>query len=281
MLLLLMAGIWGVNFSSVKYASQAMTPLSFTVLRVGGAAAILLVLAVLEGREWPSARDAAGLIALGLVGNGLYQLLFVSGLSLTRVANAALIVAAAPAFIAVVSWMRGVERAHGRMIAGIALSVAGVALVILGSARTSTGGSSLLGTALVFSGVLCWTFFSVGLEPYTHRVSPIKLSALTMLGGVLPLLLVAPRALAATNWGRVTGMVWLAFAYSTVVAMVIAYLFWYRGIRVLGPTRASVYGNLQPIVAILVAWVFLRETPTVWQGVGTGTIITGLLLTRT
>jgi len=62
--------------------------------------------------------------------------------------------------------------------------------------------------------------------------------------------------------------------------MVIAYLFWYRGLRVIGPTRTAVFGNLQPVVAIGVAWLFLGELPTVWQGVGTAAILGGLFLTR-
>ena len=46
----------------------------------------------------------------------------------------------------------------------------------------------------------------------------------------------------------------------------IAYLFWYRGLRVLGPTRTAVYGNLQPVIAIIVAWLFLKEAPTLVAG---------------
>jgi drug/metabolite transporter (DMT)-like permease len=49
---------------------------------------------------------------------------------------------------------------------------------------------------------------------------------------------------------------------------------------VLGPTRTAVYSNLQPIVALLVAWAFLSETPTIFQGVGAATIIAGVFLTR-
>jgi drug/metabolite transporter (DMT)-like permease len=62
--------------------------------------------------------------------------------------------------------------------------------------------------------------------------------------------------------------------------MGLAYIFWYRGMRVLGPTRTAMYANLQPAIAILVAWVFLREMPTIWQGIGTVTIMSGLFLTR-
>jgi drug/metabolite transporter (DMT)-like permease len=61
---------------------------------------------------------------------------------------------------------------------------------------------------------------------------------------------------------------------------VIAYLIWYRGIKLIGPTRTSMYSNLQPIIAVLVAWMALGEVPTVAQGLGAAAVMAGLLLTR-
>jgi drug/metabolite transporter (DMT)-like permease len=63
--------------------------------------------------------------------------------------------------------------------------------------------------------------------------------------------------------------------------MVIAYLFWNRGVRLLGPTRTAAFGNLQPIFALAAARVILGEKPGVWQLVGAVGIIAGVLLTRT
>jgi drug/metabolite transporter (DMT)-like permease len=153
--------------------------------------------------------------------------------------------------------------------------------VVYGSARADHRTATLVGTLLVFLGVLCWTTFTVFVQPLAVRVNPIQLSGLTMLGGTLALLFTTPRALAATRWETVGPGAWAALLYASVVSMVIAYLFWYRGLRVLGPTRTAIYGNLQPVIAIAVAWIFLNESPTIWQGVGTGTIMTGIYLTRT
>jgi drug/metabolite transporter (DMT)-like permease len=280
-LLILMAIIWAVNFSVIKYAVQSLSPLAFTGLRVGIAATVLLAIAFVQRRPWPPRRDILTLIMLGVIGNGLYQLLFIEGLARTKVGNAVLIVAAAPAFITVVSRLMGIERVRRRALAGVALSICGVALVVYGSARTDHRTATLIGTLLVFCGVLAWTTFTVFIQPLAVRVNPIQLSALTMLGGTLAMLFASPRALAATRWDTVGPAAWAALFYASVVSMVIAYLFWYRGLRVLGPTRTAVYGNLQPVVAIAVAWIFLNESPTVWQGVGTGTIMTGIYLTRT
>ena len=134
---------------------------------------------------------------------------------------------------------------------------------------------------LVFCGTLCWTAFTVMLQPFARRLDPIHLSAFTMLGGTIPLFVATSTAILSTDWTLFGIAAWGAVLYASVLSMGLAYLFWYRGLRVLGPTRTAVYANLQPVIAILVAWIFLSETPTMWQGVGAGTIITGLFLTRT
>ena len=276
-----MAVIWGINFVVTKYATTIFSPVAFTGLRVGTAALFLLLVALARGSIALPRRDVIGLLLVGMVGNGLYQLFFVHGLARTRAGNAALIVAAAPAFIALFAHVRGLERVKRMTLVGIALSVVGVGLVIAGSASSSNGQTTLLGSLLVFCGVLCWAVYTIMLQPYTKRIDIIKLSAITMVGGAVPLLIASMPALIGTNWSAVGRGGWLALFYSSVISMGVAYFFWYRGLRVLGPTRTAVYTNLQPIIALLVAWAFIGETPTIFQGVGAATIVAGVFLTRT
>jgi len=276
-----MAVIWGINFVVVKYATQVFNPVAFTGLRVGTAALFLLLVASARGRFALPRRDVIGLLMVGAIGNGLYQLFFVHGVARTRAGNAALIVAAAPAFIALFARVRGLERVKRLTLFGIALSVLGVGLVIVGSARPSRGEVTLLGSVLVFFGVLCWSVYTILLQPYTKRIDVFRLSAITMVGGAVPLLIASTPALVATDWSAVGRGGWLALFYSSVISMGVAYFFWYRGLRVLGPTRTAVYANLQPIIALLVAWAALGEIPTLFQGVGAATIVAGVFLTRT
>ena len=280
-LLFLMAVIWGINFVVVKYATHVFNPVAFTGLRVGTAAVFLLAVAFARGRFTLPRRDVIGLLLLGVIGNGLYQLFFVHGVAWTRAGNAALIVAAAPAFIALFARVRGLERVRRLTLVGIALSVLGVGLVIAGSARPANGEVTLLGSTLVFFGVLCWSVYTIMLQPYTKRIDVIRLAAITMVGGAVPLLIASTPALIATNWSVVGRGGWLALFYSSVISMGVGYFFWYRGLRVLGPTRTAVYANLQPIIALAVAWAFLGEIPTIFQGVGAATIVAGVFLTRT
>jgi drug/metabolite transporter (DMT)-like permease len=279
-LLFAMAVIWGVNFVVVKYATQVFNPVAFTGLRVGTVAVFLVAVAFARHRPKLARRDVIGLLLLGMLGNGLYQLFFVHGVARTRAGNAALIVGSAPAFIALMARARGMERVKGLTLVGIALSVVGVGLVIVGSAGASNGETTLLGSVLVFFGVLCWSVYTIGLQPYTKRIPIVQLSAVTAVGGAIPLMIASTPALIATDWSAVGLGGWLALLYSSVLSMGVAYFFWYRGLRVLGPTRTAVYSNLQPIVALLVAWAFLSEAPTIFQGVGAATIIAGVFLTR-
>jgi drug/metabolite transporter (DMT)-like permease len=281
LLLLTMATIWGINFVVTKYATTIFNPIAFTGLRVGTAAVFLVAFALLGRRAVLARRDVISLLLLGVIGNGLYQLFFIHGVARTRAGNASLIVGAAPAFIALAARARGMERVKVRTLLGIALSVIGVAFVIIGSARPTHGQPTLLGSLLVFCGVLCWTLYTILLQPFTKRIDVLQLSATTMVGGAIPLVIASTPALIATNWAHVSRGGWFALFYSSVISMVVAYFFWYRGLRVLGPTRTAVYSNLQPIVALLVAWAFLSETPTIFQGVGAATIIAGVFLTRT
>ena len=278
--LVAMALIWGVNIPVVKMGTQMMAPLAYNGVRVAIAAASLLVIGALGGRSWPSRAQVLTLLGLGVLGNGLYQVFFIEGIARTRAGSAALVLAATPAFVALIGRLRGVERISSRGMLGIALSVAGIGLVVYGGAARAEGQGTLVGNLLVLAGTMCWALFTVLLKPHTHEVNGVQLTALTLAGGAIPLLVVASPAIAATDWPSVPAGAWAAITFSGLGALVIAYLFYNRGVRLIGPTRTAMYGNLQPIIALLVAWLTLGEIPTMWQGLGAGSIMTGLLMTR-
>lgn len=280
LMMLAVACIWGANFTVVKYGTRVLAPLAFNGVRVALAALALTLIALLRRRPWPSARDLATLLGIGMIGNGLYQVLFVEGIARTRASDAALVISAGPAFVALLGWLAGTERISPRAWVGIALSIAGIGLVVFGGTTAAPGQSTLLGNGLVLAGSLCWAVFSVLLKPFTHRVDGVQLSATTMVGGAIALLLVASRSVGAADWSAVGLPAWGAIVYSGIAGLVVAYLFWYRGVRVLGPTRTAMYVNLQPVFALLVAWAALGERPGITQLVGAAGVMAGLLLAR-
>jgi drug/metabolite transporter (DMT)-like permease len=279
--LVLMTLIWSVNFSIVKYGTRLVDPLAYNGVRVSLAAVTLVLIVVVSRTGWPSRRVTFVLLALGALGNGLYQLFFVEGIARTRAGDAALLTAASPGLVALIGRIRGTERVGARALGGIGLSMLGIGLVVFGTAHGQAQHATLLGDFLILCGSLCWAIYTVLLKPHTHDIGGVQLSALTMLGGAVPLLIVAAPGIVRTDWSAMPLSGWGAVAYSGIGALVIAYLFWYRGVRVLGPTRTATYSNLQPALGVFLAWALLNEAPTSWQLVGVAFIISGLLLTRT
>jgi len=283
LLLVAMSFIWGINYSVVKFGTSMVAPLAYNAVRITMAAVALLLLVAWTRRAWPARRDLLTLLALGVLGNGVYQILFIEGVSRSRAGDAALVLAASPAFIAILGRALGVERISARGAVGIALSLAGMAFVVYGRELAGEGGdrTTLLGNLLVLAGSLAWALYSVLLKPRADHLDVLTISAFTMVGGAIVMLAVGAPALVHTDWSSVDARTWGAMLYSGLFALVVAYLFWYRGVQRLGPTRTAMYSNLQPVIALGAAWAALGEVPTPWQAIGAGTIIAGVVLTRT
>lgn len=277
-----MALVWGVNYSVMKFGTGLVQPLAYNAVRVTLGAVVLAIIAQVWGGPAPSRRDVLALLALGMLGNGIYQIFFVEGIARTRAGEAALVVGASPALIALFGRMAGVERTDTRRLIGIALSIFGVTLIVLGRAATGSTaqGGSLFGDLLVLAGGVCWAIYTILLTPYTRRVGGFWVISLTMTGGAAVLLAAGAAAIVRVHWSSVPAPAWLAILYGGLGALVIAYMLWYRGVKVLGPTRTALYANLQTLIALLVAWISLGEKPTLWQTVGACTIVGGVLLTR-
>jgi drug/metabolite transporter (DMT)-like permease len=278
--LLLMATIWAVNFSVIKFGATIMPPLGFNAFRIMLAAMAMLAVAVVWGGAPPRSRDAFVLIALGALGNGVYQVLFIEGLSRTRAGEAALVVGASPALMAIFARLRGIERVDKRRAIGIALSICGVGLVVGRTAAAGPNDGSLFGDLLVLCGAVCWAIYTILLIPYTKRVNGFWVISLNLLGGVAILAIYGAKQLLSVSWLALPNGAWSAILYSGLGGLFIAYFFWLYGIRRLGPTRTALYGNLQPLIALVVAWLTLGERPSVWQVMGAATIVSGVLLTR-
>ena len=280
-LLVLMAVIWAVNYTVAKYGTRTVPPLAYNAVRIVMAVVALLGIGRVLSHERPTRRDLIALLAIGLLGHGVYQVCFIEGLARSRAGTVALMLAASPAFVAIVGRVFRIERIGPRGWGGIALQLVGIAFVVFGSVAHSTSGDSLFGSSLLVAGSLCWAFFATLIKPYTERLSGINVGAYSQAGGAVFVALVGIPSIIATHWSAVPAPVWGAIIYSGIGARVIGNLIWYYGVSKIGPTHVSMFSNLQPLVALAVAWIVLGEVPTLWQGLGAGSIMTGLVITRT
>ncbi|HET9496490.1 MAG TPA: DMT family transporter [Chloroflexia bacterium] len=274
---------WAANPAALKWALQYMDPLAFNALRFV-LATLLPVGLVLFGRErfgWHRG-DGWKILLLGVFGHGVYQAVFIVGLSQTLAGNVALILSVNPAFVAVFSALFGFERIRPYQWVGIAMTLAGVGLVVLGTGNPLEFGSRLLGDVLIVGITMMWALYTVVSGPLLKRYSAVKLNALTMPVGAVVLLLVAGPSLAAAapTFPEVPAPAWLVLALSGILAVSLSYIIWYRGLQVLGATRTAVYANLVPVLAALISF-FIAQEPLGWTfWTGMAIVLAGVSLTR-
>ena len=280
--ILVLVLIWGANFSVVKLSLEEFRPLAFNALRfVLASAILLLVLRPTRATFRLEPGDIRKFVGLGLLGNVVYQLMFIFGVHWTLAGNAALMLATVPIFVSVFSSLLGHERISPAGWLGVALSVGGIGLVVWGGTRAvQFGQETVRGDLTMLGAAVAWSAYTVGAAPLVKRYGPLRTTAGTMWIGTVVLVAISLPSLLAQDWTIVGPVAWSGLVFSGALSIALAYLIWYYGVRHLGSSRTAVYSNTVPLVAIVVAWATLGETPTLLQLVGAVAIVGGVLLSK-
>jgi drug/metabolite transporter (DMT)-like permease len=282
LLVLCVVVIWAAAFSAIKYALREISPLAFTSVRFLGAAVLLLVWVwMVEGRPVIRREDWLWMVLVGLTAVGVYQIFFTFALHYTTASNTSLLIGTAPIWTAIIAAASRQERITPVQIAGILLSFAGLALVIMaGNGSLALTWENLRGDVLaIIASVLTASSAVISKRPL-QRYSSLRVMSVSMVCGSLFILPFAGREIVAQDWAQVPLSAWLALGYSIVFAGVIGYVFWYRSIGEIGATRTMIYNTLIPPTAVLIAVVTLGEKFTLLQALGAVVILAGVALTR-
>lgn len=277
--LLLVAVIWGLNFSVMKLGLGEIAPMAFNALRFPLAAVTAALMLRAQGRRMlPQPKDWRVVAALGVLGHVLYQACFVSALNLSLSGNAALVLSTAPLWVMLISVLLRQEKANPMALAGGATTLAGMVLVIAGGPAAL--GFSLRGDLLMILSAILWAFYLVLSRPATQRHGALEMTAWTLWAATPLVVLLGAKDLARMDWGSVSLAAWASVAYSSVFTIAVAYFLWYRAVAAIGQSRAAVYVNVVPVVALAAAWLWLGETPAFVQVAGAAVILCGLLVSR-
>ncbi len=276
--LALAAVLWGGSIVAQKLALGSFSAVEASVLRDIGGLAILLTtwwwqegtLAKISGRDlgilfW---------LGLGVLGN---HLLILMGLKYVSGAVAGVIIGSAPVVTALLSAVMIQDVPLRSVWAGGLLSCAGVALVSIAGFQAA-GEHPIFGSLLVFLGVVSWALYSIGSRALMDRISPLTVNWTTLLVATaiqIPLLWTDRKMLDAGP-ASVTMPDWLALGYLVVFATAVAQQAWLFGVRGIGPSRASVLGNLTPVAAVALSALILHESVGPVEVIGIALILAGV-----
>ena len=202
------------------------------------------------------------LAVMGILGVGSYNSLQYVALETTTPLNVSLITSSAPVFILLIGgafYKQAVGRAQW---IGAVLSIAGVALVVAkGDLAHLASLHFAPGDLIMLVAVFLWAIYTWELRQRPLGLAPMTSLAAQMIWGVLSILpfMLAERWIGGetTHWG---GPVWLALAYVAVLPSLLAYWCWGSAVGRVGAQIPAYFGNLAPLFAALLSWLFLDET---------------------
>jgi drug/metabolite transporter (DMT)-like permease len=280
-MLLLMVIFWGANITIIKVAIKNFHPIAFNCLRFILASLTLIFLHRNILRDRIEKQDWPWLILLGLLGNTVYQFLFIYGVKFTHVSHVAILLATTPIFTAAISKWMGFEQVGGHIWLGILLSFTGVVLIVFGGKDFNFGSvASLIGDAFIVGASLVWSIYTVFSRRIVQRYSSWHYIVYTVAFGTLFLVPISLPAVFQQDYSNVGIYEWLALVYAGLLALVFGYSAWYYGVEKIGSTRTSVYSNLTPVAGVGVGMIFLGERLSPLQWLGAAIIFAGLIINR-
>jgi len=258
--LIVLMSVWGSTFVVVKAAVREFPPLSLAALRFFVAAAVLIPLALARGgfRRLPRPVPLGRLAWMGFSGVVLFSVGFNYALVHASATQGALIYALQPAAIGLVAVLALAEVPSRRRVAGILLSVLGVALVVASGRADTTSPSPLLGALFMLLAVLSWAGYTVSAKQLAEADQIVVIACVSTLGALL-LTPLAALELLGGPWPSPSVSGWLSLLFLGVVTSALAFIVYGRVLRELDASLVGAYANLDPIVGVLTAVLLLGE----------------------
>lgn len=267
-----------VALSKPLVAAIPLFALAF--LRFGIAAVAMLPWALPRAHEAPLApRERLLLFAMSFLGNFLFSICMLAGVSLSTATAAGVIMATLPAAVAAGSRLFLGERLTARALAAIAAAIIGIVLLQFARpADDAARGATLLGNLLLFGAVLCEASYVIIGKRLARVRSPLRVSALINLWGLALMTPFGLWQLARFDLAQLTAGLWLLLVFYALAASLFAVWLWMTGLRQVPANHAGVFTVALPVSATLIGVLALGESFTALHAVALLLASVGVLL---
>lgn len=280
LLLALTALFWAGNAILARGLHAQISPVTFAFWRWALASALLLPFAwrVLRA-DWPRLRaDWPWVLLLAVLGVSVFNTVLYHAAHSTTATNIALVQTVMPATIVLLGALLFGERVSLPAVAGVIVSMLGAAVVVLrGDPSALLHWRLVAGDLWMLLAVVAYALYSVLLRR-RPQVHPLSFLAASFVLGTLVLLPVYAWEAARSGPPAVTGGLLAGIAYVALFPSILAYLFWNRGVALIGASRAGFFICLIPVFAAVLAMLFLGERLHPYHLAGLGLILAGFWL---
>ncbi len=271
---------WGVTFVLYKYANESFRPTSIIFLRLFISIFFLFGFALLFNRLKKIRKEHwKWLLLLSLFEPFLYFLGEVNGMTRVTPTVGAVIISTIPLIVPFAAWFFFRERLTILNQIGLAVSFAGVLMVVL--TRSEGFSADPAGILLMFLAVAAAVGYTLVVKKLIDHYNPITITAYQSLCGLLmflPFFLLFE--LPHLREGSLSTASLLSMLYLGVMGSGICFILFTVAIRELGAARANIFANLVPVVAAIVSFLLLKEPMPLLKVMGILVVIAGLFMTQ-
>lgn len=272
--------IWGSTYLGIRFAIETIPPFVLSAMRFGLAGLILVVIAKARGvahatlADWRTGAIVGSLLMFANSLVGVAEKRIPSGV-------AALLVAMTPVFMVLLEWARpGGRRPTALVVTGLVIGLFGVATLV-GPASFGDGARiDLIGAGTVVLGSLAWSAGSIYSRHAARPSSTIMMTAIQMFVGGLFVgtLALVTGELSLFDASAVSPRSLVAFLYLLVFGSLVAFSAFVYLLRVSSPARVATYAYVNPVVAVVLGWLFAGEAISVRMLVAAAIIVGGVAI---
>jgi len=274
---------FAINYSAIKYftSHRYAGPFGINIIRIGVSLILFWILFLFKRPENKIERkDFGAFLLCALTAIALNQMLFIKGLSFTFPIHAALLTLITPILITIIAARVLKEKITFTKTFGLFLGVLGAVLLISNREISAPGENALLGDILVILSALAYTFYFILVKPLMNKYSSIQVIRWIFTIGFIMTLPFSFTEFSNISWDIFTLKDWLILFVIVVPGTFLAYIFNVYGIQKLSASKAGAYIYSQPVFAVAIAMIFLKERLSWYKIIAAILIFAGVFLSN-
>ena len=268
--------LWGSSFVAIRDAGRTLSPGSLALGRLLVSVVVLGVAASIRREPLPQRRDLLGIAAFGVLWLGVYSFTLNEAERRVDAGTAAMVINIGPILIAILAGIFLKEGFPRRLFAGCAVAFAGSGLI--GLANSQSGSRAGLGIALLIVAAFAYASAVIFQKRVLGRVSPFQVTWLGCVAASIVCLPFTPTLVGDLRDAGAPAIGWMIYLGAMPTAL--GFATWAYALRRMSAGRLASLAYLIPVVAILLGWVLLDETPPWLAAIGGALCLAGVYLAR-